>query len=96
MKAYLEDWPEDREKVDSVLELLCHYYTVANSIDNLVIRARLQELNGILQKLSIRENDAVCDLVMGLCDEYIRQAFLVGACTGARLVTELQIVSQKG
>ena len=90
LKAYLKDWTNDREDPESILELLCYYYTAEKSVDNAVIRSRFQEMESILSKLSIQDNDTIFRLTIEACEEYMKQAFLTGARTGARLVIELQ------
>lgn len=90
LKAYLDARSKDREDAEGVLKLLCYYYTVENSIDSTVIRSRFREMDSILRKLSLQDNDTIFRLTVELCEEYIEQAFLAGARTGARLVIELR------
>lgn len=78
----------------SVLEMLYYYYTVANPVDNAVIRCQLEQLNGILCHLPWAESEAVFSLVSDLCAAYERQAFLDGIQVGLRLFTELNELPQ--
>ena len=90
LKDYLNARSRHPESIDGIMELLCYYYTVENSIDNAIIRSRFREMDAILCKLSIPENDAIFRLAVELCDAYRKQAFLAGAQVGVRLVFELQ------
>lgn len=74
---------------ESLMEMLYYYYTVANPIDNAVICCQFKELNDILRRLTVEENDGIFDVVSDLCTAHERQAFLEGICVGLRLFTEL-------
>ncbi len=90
LKAYLQDIPKNREDANGILELLCYYYTEEHPVDTAVIRERMRQVGTILSKLSLQDNDTVFSLTVKICDEYIQQAFLTGARTGAQLILELQ------
>jgi len=90
LKVYLEQFPKDREEFSSVLELLCHYYTVEHSVETASIRADLLDMGPILEKLSLKDNDALFCAFMRICDGYVEQAFMTGLRTGAALTLELQ------
>ena len=89
LKAYLDQYPRDRENIGTVLEVLCHYYTVEHSIENGVIQVEFLDLGPILDKLSRKDNDALFGITMRLCMDYADQAFRAGFCTGVQLFTEL-------
>lgn len=73
----------------SILEMLYYYYTQDNPIDSALIRCRFKELDDRLPHLTVKENDAIFSVIMDLCSEYERQAFLQGVQVGMRLFDEL-------
>ncbi len=77
------------DDANSILEMLYYYYTTANPVDSAVIRCQFKELNDILCRLTLKENDKVFSLACNLCVAYERQAFLEGIHVGMRLFTEL-------
>lgn len=77
------------DDASSILEMLYYYYTLANPVDNAVIRCQLKELDDVLRKLPQEDMDAVFDLSSGLCAACERQAFIDGIQVGIRLYTEL-------
>ena len=89
LKAYLDQYPRDRENIETVIEVLCHYYTVEHSVENGVIQAEFLDLGPILDKLSRKDNDALFGITMRLCMDYADQAFQAGLRTGLQLFTEL-------
>ena len=90
MKDYLERFPRERKDIESVIELLCHYYAVDHAIEPTVIRAEFQDMEPILNKLTLRDNDALFRSVLCIATAYTEHAFLSGVCTGAELVLEMQ------
>jgi hypothetical protein len=77
------------DDANSVLEVLCYYYCSTNSVDNAVIRCQFKELNDILCRLSLTENDAVFAITGDLCTSHMRKAFLDGVRAGMCLYHEL-------
>lgn len=77
------------DDANSILQMLYYYYTVANPIDNAVVRCRFKALNDVLYRLPAAENDAILSITSDLCAEYERQAFLDGIQVGVRLFQEL-------
>lgn len=77
------------DDVQSLLEMLYYYYTQANPIDTAVIHCQLKELDDILSKLSLAENNTVFLLTCDVCAEHERKAFLEGIHVGLRLFIEL-------
>ena len=90
LNTYLQEYPKNQEDGRSILELLCYYYTEENQIDTTVIQARFRSMDTILRKLSLEDNDALFNITMDICSDYIKKAFTVGARTGAQLILELQ------
>ena len=78
------------DDAESILEMLYYYYTVANPVDNAVIRCQFKDLNDILKRLTYEENEAVFARTGDLCVSHERQAFLDGIQVGMRLFVELQ------
>lgn len=77
------------DDANSILEMLYYYYTVANPVDNAVIRCQFKQLNDILCRLPLSENEAIFSLTGDLCSAYERQAFLDGIHVGMQLFSEL-------
>lgn len=77
------------DDANSILEMLYYYYSVANPVDSALIRCQLKELNDILCRLPLSENEAVFSVTGDLCAAYERQAFLDGIHVGMRLFEEL-------
>ena len=75
---------------NSILEILCYYYTEANPVDNAVIRCQFKNLDNVLSKHSLEDNEEVFSTVVDLCISHARQAFAEGIVVGMRLFTELQ------
>ena len=49
------------DDANSLLEMLCYYYTSDNPVDNGLICCQFKELDNILSKLSLADNDKVFD-----------------------------------
>lgn len=92
LKSFLSDQPANFPFIDgnSILEVLCYYYCASNSVDNALIRCQFKELNDILCKLTLAENDAVFTITGDLCTSHMRQAFIDGVRTGLHLFSELE------
>ena len=78
------------EDADSILDMLYFYYMDANPVDSGVIRCQFRELDKVLSKLSLEDNNRVFMLSVGLCVSHAREAFSEGVKVGMRLFTELQ------
>lgn len=74
------------DDADSILEVLYYYYSDANPVDNAVIRCQFKELNDILCRLPLSENEAIFSLTGDLCAAHERQAFLDGIHVGMWLL----------
>ena len=73
----------------SISELLYESYTEEKPIDTEEIRAGFREINQIINRLTIQENDSVFTIVCRLCSQHERQAFLEGLRVGVQLFREL-------
>ncbi len=73
---------------NSLLEML-YYYMQDNPVDKSIIRCQFEELDGLLSKLSISDNNAVFCLTGTLCASYEKQAFPDGIAVGLQLYAEL-------
>jgi len=74
---------------DAMLNLLFIMYQDFCSLDKNEILENLKQLNGILNKLPLADNDAVSDLTIALCTEHEKRGFLGGVRMGAKLMQEL-------
>ena len=91
LAQYLESLPAkspDRE-AGSMLELLCYIYTVENPVSSAAIRYQFQELDTVLGKLSLEDNNALFWQVCELCEEHAKLGFLSGLRVGSALTREL-------
>lgn len=77
------------DDANSILQMLYYYYTVANPIDNAVVRCQFKALNDVLRRLPAAENEAVFSITCDLCAAHERQAFLDGIQVGVRIFQEL-------
>lgn len=75
---------------DAALNLLYRMYADMEVRDNGEIKAKLDGMNAILEKLPLREYDEILYLTVGLCDEHEKRGFLTGVRVGAKLMRELQ------
>lgn len=78
-------------KTRSVSELLYEYYTEENPIDTEEIRESFREIDQVIRKLSVQENDRVFTLTCRLCSQHERLAFLEGLRVGMQLLLEQRI-----
>lgn len=89
LNDYLLQAPMNYAEGESLLEMLLLCYTQANPVENAQIHKRYQELDAILEKLTLEENDQVFALTCDLCEEHTHAAFYEGLHFGVHLVTEL-------
>ena len=75
---------------DAALNMLFYMYQDFCSIDKNGILENMRQLNHILDKLPLRDNDAVSNLTLTLCQEYEKRGFLGGVRIGAKLMQELE------
>ena len=74
---------------DTVLNLLYYIYQDFCSVDKNGVLENMRQLDDILDKLSLEDNDAVSNLTIALCTEYEKRGFLGGVRIGAKLIQEL-------
>ena len=92
---YLREYLTDKHPnygysdANSLLDMLFYAYTLDNPIYNETIKARFEELDHILSRLTLDDNNSVFMLTADLCAEHAKLAFLSGVHTGARLFIEL-------
>lgn len=91
LKAYIEAHPFDPGDSDceTVLDQLYQAYTESNETDSPEIKESFNELDKLLESLSLENNNAVFILVLHLCTAYEHKAFLDGLQYGAHLINEL-------
>ena len=91
MRAYLESHPFDSGDDDctTVLDQIYLAYANSHESDPPEIRNGFAELEVLLKKLPLNDNNAVCNICCRLCAAYERKAFLDGLQYGARLIQEI-------
>ena len=73
----------------SIIEMLYHTYTENNPPYNQLIRDGFQELNDLLEGMTLDENNSVFHVVSGLCMEHSWLSFEAGLKVGLLLSDEL-------
>lgn len=96
LKTFLETKPPvlKFDDANSILELLCYYYCMANAVDNTIIHCQFRTLQDTLPRLTIAEFDAVFAITADLCLSYEKQAFIDGVLVGMQLFEELHGVPE--
>ena len=97
MRSYLAEHPVDYHgDVDSLLELLYHFFTEYEPVENEELRRQFTELEHQLMKSLVIMGDSCRDtveslmtIVSSVCAECERAAFMEGVKVGARLILEL-------
>ena len=74
---------------DAMLNLLFITYQDFCSLDKNGILENMKQLDDILDKLSLKDNDAVYNLTIALCTEHEKWGFLGGVRMGAKLMQEM-------
>ena len=90
---YLKSHPTDRgeSEAEELLDVLFRCYQESRKSDSDDIRIRFNDLDDILSKLPLEENDRVFLLTCELCDLHSKDAFQAGTLTGFHLFRELTI-----
>ena len=96
-RNYLAEHPVDYHgDVDSLLELLYHFFTEYEPVENADVHRHFTELeNQLMNSLTImgdscRETiESLMTIVSSVCAECERAAFMEGVKVGARLILEL-------
>ena len=91
---YLDAHPVSRYEGDfqSLLEMLHYIYATCNPVDSEKIREALHQLAEISAPLSLEEDDAVSNLVSGLCYEHEQIAFYHGLVASMHLMKEINLL----
>lgn len=91
LKKYIAEHPLDFGDGDaeSILEMLHWYYAECNPIYNDQIRQLYARLDRLMEGVSIKENNAVLNVVCDLCAEHQRLAFIAGVKVGILLEQEI-------
>ena len=89
--AYLSKHPTDlaEAEMESILDVLFRCYQESRRSDSEDIRHCFNELDDILSKLPLEENDRVFLLICDLFDKYRKEAFQSGILIGFHLLREL-------
>ena len=74
---------------DSILDMLYFAYMEDNPISEEPIKENFQHVDHILSQLSIENNDSLFLIIVKLCEDYAKSAFLSGIHIGVRLFLEL-------
>ena len=85
----LEQAPDYGDNAQSLLEMLYHRYKEENPTENAEIYKKFAEVDTILSKLTLRENDKLFFLICELIEVFEYRAFFDGLQIGVRLCTEL-------
>lgn len=75
---------------ETFLDQLYQAYAESHESDPLEIRDGFNELDALLEQLSLDDNNAVWNLCCQLCTAYERKAFIDGLQYGAHLITTLK------
>ena len=89
--SYMDKHPIDLGDTDceTVLDQLYQAYAESHESDPPEIREGFKELDDLLGKLPLDDNNAVWNLCCQLCTAYEHKAFLDGLQYGAHLIAEL-------
>jgi hypothetical protein len=92
LKAYIETHPFNPGDSDceTVLDQLYQVYQESHESDPPDIRDSFRELDTLLERLSLDDNNAVFNLCCHLCAAYEHKAFSDGFHYGAQLIIELK------
>ena len=92
LASYMDKHPIDLGDTDcdTVLDQLYQAYAESHESDPPEIRDGFKELDNLLSKLSLNDNNAVWNLCCQLCTAYEHKAFLDGLQYGVQLMKELQ------
>ena len=74
---------------NAILDMLYESYISYYPIEHKDIQKRYLEIDNILSKLSLDDNNSVFELTCTLCEEYAKSAFSAGVYAGCCLHYEL-------
>ena len=88
---YIQNNPRQygNEDINSVIYLIYDCFTELNPIDTEEIRAYFGEINDVVERLTVEENDCVFSVVCQLCSVHERLAFVEGFRMGMQLMMEI-------
>lgn len=91
LKRYMETYPFDTGDSDckTVLDQLFRAYQESHESDPPDIREGFKELDALLDRLTLDDNNAVFNLCCSLCTAYEHKAFIDGFHYGTQLMMEL-------
>lgn len=79
-----------KDDAESILEVLCDYFSEHYGLDNAEIKGGFERLYEVLSGMKLQETDKVVDIVCNLCQAHQSSAFAVGVKVGIKLAKELQ------
>lgn len=85
MKTILPYLREDSCDAQELQEQLYRCYQKLHPYDSEAVKEAFSQLDGALQKLTLREYDRVWDLTCNISMECEKSAFLEGLCVGIQL-----------
>ena len=91
LKTYLKEQPINAayQDAESLLELLCYLYMTESPVESATIRYQYHQVDQIVNRLTLAENDQLFSVTVNLCDTCTRKGFLDGIKVGYRLLQEL-------
>lgn len=91
LRQYIADNPIqfDYDCDHPALDSLYWHYTESHSLSNDKTKQADAVLNACLEELPLKDNDKVFGLLVTLCAEHERIAFLAGLQVGAQLILEI-------
>ena len=93
LKEYLTEQPINAiyNDAESILDLLCYIYMKDSPLDSVTIHYQYQQINCIAKYLTLEQNNEIFNLIVDMCDAYIRRAFMDGLNVGYHLMEELSV-----
>ncbi len=75
--------------IDDVLGMLYCCYHQCRGDDKKAVKEKFDQLDAVLSKLSLSDNNRVFSVIVSLCQEYQKDAFREGLLVGLHLYREL-------
>ena len=79
----------EEPEAESLLDMLYYQFCIYHDLDTEEISQTFQEMDDILIKLSLDDNNQLFCMTCDLCEKYQREAFHTGLLVGFRLCQEL-------
>lgn len=91
LQKYVEEQKLHTGEADgeSLLELLYYCFCIHNDLDTEEIRKNFQQMEEILKKLCLDDNNTLFNMTCDLCEKYQHEAFRTGLLVGFHLHKEL-------